>query len=148
MHNQLLVRVADRFANLEEQDQSVVSRKPATVAPGVDALTLHVLHHQIRSSVGCEPAVEEPRYIRMLELGKNLPLAPEPLVERRRPQDPGGHFHGYSMAQLAILARGEINRAHSAGAQKFARLVGAKTRQTRREQRRSSARRAALHVRV
>ena len=83
MDDEVLVRVLHRVADRAEQLEPLARRQlPASSQYSVDRLAVDVLHHEVGLPVVGRAAVEEPRDVRVLEPGQDLPLA-----RKRAPHD-------------------------------------------------------------
>jgi hypothetical protein len=78
MHDEILVGVMHRRAYGLKQMQACRYIELVQVAEGVDGDAVDVFHDRVHRSVGQGAAVQEMCDVRMIELGKDLPLDPEP----------------------------------------------------------------------
>ena len=84
VNNQVLVREADRRADLQEELQASLDRKAARVAPGIDALPWHVFHRQVGEAVVGDAAAQKRGDVGVVQFGHDLAFTAEPLFEQRR----------------------------------------------------------------
>src|SRR5262249_31671977 len=75
--DQILMRELNCGADLPEELQPFLNRKLAGFAVIAERLARDELHHEVRPPFGGRPAVEQTRYVRMIERSQYLPLAPE-----------------------------------------------------------------------
>ena len=88
VHDQVLVRVLHGVADLAKQLEPRRDRQTLLVAVLVDRLAVHVLHDEVRRTLGRRTAVEEAGDVRMVQFGENLALGAEAaLHEFRREAD-------------------------------------------------------------
>jgi hypothetical protein len=135
VYNQALVCEADSRRDLQEQSQALVDREAAGVAPGVDALSFHVLHHQVREPPIGDAAAQERRDIGVLQLRQDLPFAPQPFLQQRGGKRRRHSFDRHKLPHFAVFAGGPIHCAHSTGADQLAGLVDSEAGQARRRRR-------------
>src|SRR3569833_783793 len=86
------------------------------VAIGVDRFAFHVLHNEVRQTVGGGAAVEQSRDVGVLESCKNQSLAPKPENRQTALGSVPNQFDGYPFVELAIGAGRKIDFTHPAAA--------------------------------
>src|SRR5581483_8001885 len=74
MDNKRAVCIRDGLAYALKQTKPRFQAQMVLATVGVDGLPLHLLHEEERTSVGCGATINETRYIRVLEVRKNLAL--------------------------------------------------------------------------
>lgn len=116
MNDQLLVRILNGAAHNPEQPETLPQRKSVLVAILVDRLTLDVVHDDVRLTSLGRSAVHEPRDVRMLEGGQNLPFLPEPADDVLAGETATHEFDGNLLAKVVIGASGQEDRSHAADA--------------------------------
>ncbi len=79
MHHEVGVRISHRGANIAEQCEPRCKVGAFGPDPAIDRLSVDIIHDHVRPSVGGDPAVDQPRNIRMVEAGKQTALAREKL---------------------------------------------------------------------
>ena len=114
MNDQPLMRVLHRFAHLPEQTQAVGHGKPVLVAVLVDGRALDELHHEIRHTVFCRPAVQQLADVRMLQRGQDLSLVLEPPDFGLGVHAAADHLDRNTALERAIRAPGQVDSAHAA----------------------------------
>ena len=77
MENELLVSGLDGGAHVEEQPEALLDARRLGVAVIEERRADDVLEDEVGETVGCGPAVQEARDIRVLQPGEDLPLAAE-----------------------------------------------------------------------
>ncbi len=114
MNNAALVRVRDGGTHLFHQMEARRQIEPVRADVIRDRHARNVLHHEVRLTVGCHPAVEQSDDVGMLEKGENLTLGAEAprriAISHRRARD----FDGDAMREESVAAFGEIDVAHPA----------------------------------
>ena len=111
-----LVCVADRIANLHEQAQNAVGRRPRFLDELIEWDTLDMLHHKVRHVVDRRPAVIHADDVRMTQARHQLDLALEPPPAGRRMKR---RFQQHLDRHAAIrrTLRGRVDRPLSAARQ-------------------------------
>ncbi len=112
--HEVLMRVRNRLAYFPEHRQSLDDREPAIVAVRGQRLTVDVLHDQIGQAIGGRAAVEQSRDIRVLEIGENLTLGPEPPHDRERVHAALDDFERDGVRKLAVGSRRQVHGPHAA----------------------------------
>jgi hypothetical protein len=79
--DQVLVRVLDRPADVDEQLEARPQVQPLIVAVTIQRRALHVLHDQIRLRIFGFARVDQPGDVRMVEAGEDLALGAEAQAE-------------------------------------------------------------------
>ena len=125
MDDQIPVRVGHRAAHDQEHAQPIGERQLVPVAVAVDGLALDELHHDVGRAVVGRAAVEEPRDVRMLEAGEDLPLPPEVADRVVAGAADRDDLDRDPLAVLIVGARGQIDDAHPAVAELAEHAVGA-----------------------
>src|SRR5262249_31586829 len=114
MHDQVLVSVLNRGANLLEQPQSLRDVESPVFAVFIDAPTVDVFHREVRRTVGSRAAVEQTRNIRVIEVRENLAFASQSGDDTVRQRATRNDFDRHALLELAIGALGEIDGPHTA----------------------------------
>ena len=88
--------VRDACTHLQEQPHALGYRKPALGAIAIDGHAFHVLHHEVEQVICCRARVQQSRDVRVLEPGKQFPLAHEPIAQGKKGnrQQLDGHLLG------------------------------------------------------
>ena len=73
----------DRPAGADEQPDARVEVEPVSVAVGVDRLSVHVLHREVRQPIVGDAAVEQRGDVWMGETGQDVALAEKAIAQRR-----------------------------------------------------------------
>ena len=111
------MRVLDRVAHHAKQAQPSLERKTLSGAPFADRNAVDELHHQIRSPIGREAAVEQTRDVGMGQLCEHLSLGTKAIdgvgVARARSEDLDSHF----LSIVAVCALGAIDGTHAAASE-------------------------------
>ena len=94
------------------------------VGVAIDRRALHVLHHEVGKALGRGAAVEEPRDVRMVQRGEDLPLVAEAADDQLRVHAAADHLDGDRVLEIAG-APGQIDRAHAAASDAALDHVGA-----------------------
>jgi hypothetical protein len=122
------VREGDRFADLQKRGHHLAERlgetglPPGARAPVGQRIPLDSLHREIAVPQAIDADLVHRRDVRMIELGRDLRLANEPLdLARSRRQIRRQNLHGGD-AQQAQIADG-VNRPHAPGADRVQVLV-------------------------
>jgi hypothetical protein len=110
MDHEILVRVANRVADLEEQLEPLVHAEPPLVAVGVDRLALDVLHHQVGQPILGRAAVDQAGDARVVERRERLPLAAEALEDVLGIHAPLDDLDRHALREVVVGARGEVHR--------------------------------------
>src|SRR5262245_32464436 len=108
----MAVRVLHRIADVGDERGTGRHRQAAAPAPFGDRGALDVLHHEVRTPVGRDPAVEESRDAGMLQPGENLPLGEEPPEDLAARHD----LDGNALLELPVGALAEVDDTHPAAA--------------------------------
>ena len=82
MNDKMPVRVGNRGADFAKQFQPFDNGERVRVAVLVDRKSFDVFHDEIGKAVPRRPAVEQPRNVRVIEAGQNLPLVAEMAQDR------------------------------------------------------------------
>ena len=112
VHHQTPMRVRHRGQDLEEQLQPRADPEPRLSRMHVDGTALHVLEREVRLAAGCDARVQQPGDVGMREGGEDLPLALQPLPERRRQPGHTRELEGHRPARHHVGPLGEPHRAH------------------------------------
>ena len=115
MHDQMLMRVLHRAAQLGEEAQASAQIERVLRAEHVHRHAFDVLHREVRHALGGFAGIEQARDIRMIELGEKSALARETIAGERA-RKIADQFQRDALARAAELALGEIHRAHATGA--------------------------------
>ena len=83
MHDQVLVRMLDRLADVAEESQPLRQRRGVHAAILRERQSVDVLHDEPRRAVGEGVGIEEPRDERVTQLREQSLLARETLATRR-----------------------------------------------------------------
>src|SRR5262249_11057097 len=114
VHNEMPVRMLDGSAYGKEKTKPLLDVEVVLGSvlryPGA----LNVLHDEIWRSIVRRAAVEELRDIRMLKAGEDLPLAAKASQDEVGVETRLHHLDSDFRLILLIVARSEINGAHSA----------------------------------
>ena len=127
MDDQVLMRVGHSRAHLAEKLDSLGRLKVVAVAKGPQWFALYILHHEEGQAIVARPAIEQPRDIRMVELGQNLALIAEPAQNVLRIEATPDQFERDLLSVFIVGARREIDGAQSTPANFTDDLVSAKT---------------------
>ncbi len=86
--DQVGVGVRDRRLDVQEQADARLDAEPLVVAVAIDVLAVDVLQHQVGLPGSRDAGVDQPRDVRVRELGQHRPFAAEPALafppEQRR----------------------------------------------------------------
>jgi hypothetical protein len=104
------------LADLVEERQAGGQRQLARATPGVDALALHMLHHQIGPAQGRAAAVHQPGDVRMAQRGQDAPFARQ-LRQRRLAGKAAQELERHALLVQAVGALRLEDLAHAALAQ-------------------------------
>ncbi|WP_251044528.1 MULTISPECIES: hypothetical protein [unclassified Lysobacter] len=114
MDDALRMRVAQRFADLDQQIHAFAHAGVAAVAPGVHGDAIDVAHGEPRVAVGVDATIEQGGDAGMFQPRQMIALADEGLQQGRRGQ---GGAHALERGALFVLAVGAmrgVDRAHAA----------------------------------
>ena len=75
---------------------------------------LDILHDEVRQIAGGRTAVQQPRDVRMIEIGENLTLVTKTLHHEISVHAALDEFYRHPFSELLVGALGEIDRAHAA----------------------------------
>ena len=120
----LAVRVLQRGEDLQEQLQASVDPQPSRIGPGGDVLARNPLHRQVRLPA-VDAGVVEPRDVRVLEPGEDVPLAGEALRHLAATRVQERKLQRDVPAERAVVPAGEPHLAHPPGAQQLHQHVRA-----------------------
>ena len=81
MNDQILMRVLDGGADVDEQLESLAQVEPALVAVLIERLALDVLHDQVWLAIVRLAGIDQSRDVRMIQARENLPLGTEAHAE-------------------------------------------------------------------
>ena len=123
MDDEVLVRVLDGGADVEEQPQPRVDPEPVRVAVGGDRLTVDVLHHEVRQLAVGHAAVEELRDVRMAQRREDLPLGDESPLDLPVVEAAADDFDRHPAAELPVVTLREVDDAHAAASELAQDLV-------------------------
>ena len=121
--DEVLVRVLDRRADVEEQPQPRLDAQPVGVAVRGDRLAVHVLHHEVRQLAVGDAAVEELRDVRMAQRREDLPLGEKSPLDLPVVEAAADDFDRHAAAELAVVTLGEVDDAHAAASELAQHLV-------------------------
>ena len=80
----------------------------------VDGRPVYKFHHQVRSAVVGDAAIQKTTNMGMVKRGQNLALGSKACLQPGPMTGPGVHqFNGYLLLELFIGARGQIDRTHA-----------------------------------
>jgi plasmid stabilization system protein ParE len=105
-------RVAEGVRNLAAEPQGFRDREGTlAVEPLPQGLPRHVRHHEVEGRFTDAARVEHRQDVRVLEPGRDLDLAEEPLRPQRQPQLGPEHLH----RNLPVMAKvlGEVDGRHA-----------------------------------
>src|SRR5262249_31662247 len=117
VHNQVLVCVLHRVADLPEQAQTLLHRQFLLLAPDVDWNARDILQHDVWRALFGSAAVEEAGDIGVFQMGQDLALVSESRYSRTANQLELECFDSDLFLELIVSANGQIDGAHSALAQ-------------------------------
>ena len=80
MDDEVLVCVLYRRTHVEKELQPRTDVEPVRVAIPGERQTVHILHHQVRTSIFGDSAIQQPRDVRMYQPCENLALGQETLM--------------------------------------------------------------------
>ena len=83
MNDQVLVRVLDRGADVDEQLEPLAEVEPVFIAVLIERLAFDVLHYEIRLAIIRLASVDQSRDVRVIEARENLPLGAKAHAEIR-----------------------------------------------------------------
>ena len=124
MHDEVLVGVLDRRADLAEEAQALVDREAAAVAVLDQRLALDVLHDEVGLAAIRRAAVEEARDVGMLEGGRDLALAAKSLAREVARHAGPDELDRHLLLELVVGAPGKVDHPHAAVAELGDQLVG------------------------
>jgi hypothetical protein len=116
MDDEVVMGELHRLAHAEEQTEAIGHGELACAAVLVDADAIDVFHDQIGQPFFGRTAVEQPRDLRVLELGQDLALAAESAEQILVAQWRGDDLDRHLLVELVVGACREIHRAHAAAA--------------------------------
>ena len=117
VHHETRVREAHRTTNLGEEPQAVVDGETVRGAVAINRIAFHQLHRKPRGAVGGESAVYQPRNLRMVERGEDLPLALEALQDLLGVHPAADELECDLLREGAVHPFGEVDGAHAAVAE-------------------------------
>jgi hypothetical protein len=115
-----------------EQAKPLLERGGPLSQPVGDAAALHVLHHQVRVAGGRRAAIDQRDDVRMVQRGEHLPFQLEAPGHEGIRDGAARHFDGDVVIEVAVGARGEVDRAHAAAPEFAYEPVRANPRPDRR----------------
>ncbi len=117
MDHQIAVCISHGIADFTDQLTSLLHPRTARLAPVIDRQTLNVVHHDVRTAIGCGAAVEQPGAIGMIQSRQNAAFPSEPFHY-------GGGIHaalddldGDACRNLPVRANGQVHHRHAAAPQ-------------------------------
>ena len=113
MDDQVFVGAIDGLAHLTEEPDARREIEMVRVAVSRDRLALHVLHHEVGHALR-RAAVDQPRDVRMLERGQDLPFETESFPQLRRVAVPRRNFQRDGLLVLEVVADRLEHQAHAA----------------------------------
>ncbi len=113
----MAVRVMHRAGDGAEESEPVVDREAPRVAELVHRQSVHVLHDDERMALLVQPAVEQPRDVRVVERGEHVPLDLEAAANLERVAAVAQHLDRHAPPRPLSLALGEIDHPHPAAAE-------------------------------
>ena len=114
VHHALAVGVGQRVHHLDQDLDRVVHRQLAYARePLAERFALDVRHHEVEEAAGLAGVVER-QDVRMLQAGRHLDFAEEPLAAERGGELGPQHLERHLAPVPEIL--GEVHRGHAAGA--------------------------------
>ena len=116
VHHQIAMRIGDGFADLQHQAAAGLDGEFAGVAPVVDRLSRHILHHQKGPARGIRSAVDKAGDVRMIEAGQDLALMAEAADQFRRLHAILHQLEGRLLLKLVVGANRQVDHAHAAAA--------------------------------
>ena len=125
MHHQVFVRVRDRLACRDEQAHTLSHRQAEPVAVAVDALTVHVLQHQVALARFGDARVEQARDVRVVQPAQQLAFAGEACLRAGIADGQPHQLDGGQAVVQAIGAPRQPDLAHAAAADQAVDLPGA-----------------------
>ena len=126
--DQVLVRVLHRRGQLQEEVEPRVGVEFAAIGVVDQRRAVDILHHQVGPSVGGGAAVEQPRDVRVVESGEDLPLGAEAADDRIGVHPPLEDLQRHPLVEGVVVAHGQEHRAHAALSQLADEPVGADAR--------------------
>ena len=81
MDDQVLMRVLDGGADVDEQLESLAEVELSLIAILIERLAFDVLHYQVRLAILRLACIDQSRDVRMIEARENLPLGTEAHAE-------------------------------------------------------------------
>ncbi len=146
MHDQALVRVADRIEHRVEQFQAIVQVRRVVRGVVEQVEAVDVFEREPRLAFGGLAAVEQARDVRVVQAGQDLPFlaqAAQAVGGRKAAQQLDRH----ALVEAAVDALGEEHRAHAAGTEFADQPVRTEAVAVRRRQaRRAGAERARQRI--
>ena len=125
MDDEVGVRILHRATEIDEQHQFLGTGHLHTLAVLRDGKTLDVLERQIWLPVRCDAAVEQRHDRRMGEPRQDLTFQPEALQHLGRTDSRPHQFDGHPLFKFVVGPLGEVDIAHSTGADSSLQPVGA-----------------------
>ena len=114
VNDQVLMRILHCIANLYEQLDALVDRQKVAVAILVDARPADVLHDEVGRAVVVLAAVQQAGNVAMVEVGQDLPLAPEAFAEPLAEPGTADDLDRDPLFVGLVVASRQVNRAHAA----------------------------------
>src|SRR5262249_29111026 len=125
VYDQVAVSVRHGRADFLTQLEALFIRQPASVAVLPDRLAFDVLHHKVRQAFFGRTAVQEPRYVGVIQVGEYLALAQEPPDDEFGIHPGPDQLNSNPFAELIVGPRAQVDRAHSSAPDFAYDLVGA-----------------------
>ena len=101
---------------MAEQLEPRRQRQLVGVAVPIDGEPVDVLHREVGRAVVGGAAVDQPRDVRVIEVGEDLPFGPEPLFDDRRLERRADHLDRDLLLVRIVGADAKVDGAHPAAA--------------------------------